>query len=301
MPRRLWVATVTDDATAVATPAVAADVSSGAPAGSLEYFAVLFASAARRSDLRALYAFAAEIRRCSILTNHDIAHTRLQWWRQELDRCFAGDAQHPLTRTLQTLRSVIDPSDLTLLGELTVAADLDLAAFEYATWSQLAAYCFRAAGALQTVIAAVLASPDPLSERERTFARRLGAAVRQVEMLRDIARDSSSGRCYVPLEALAGHGLSVAQWFTGSEPGARAASLADWQSRLTAELHAAGSELTSIERARQRHGLVLRALHLRLLDAIRARADENIAVDVPGWGKLWTAWRSAVSAAASDR
>ena len=42
-----WVATVTDDATAVATPAVAADVSSGAPPGSLEYFAVLFASAAR--------------------------------------------------------------------------------------------------------------------------------------------------------------------------------------------------------------------------------------------------------------
>ena len=165
-PRRLWVATVTHDAT-VATPAVAADVSSGAPAGSLEYFAVLFASAARRNDLRALYAFAAEIRRCSALTNHDIAHTRLQWWRQELDRCFAGDAQHPLTRTLQTLRTVIDPSDPTLLRELTVAADLDLAAFEYATWSQLAAYCFRATGALQTVIAAVLASPDPLSERER--------------------------------------------------------------------------------------------------------------------------------------
>jgi hypothetical protein len=93
------------------------DVSSGAPAGSLEYFAVLFASAARRNDLRALYAFAAEIRRCSALTNHDIAHTRLQWWRQELDRCFAGDAQHPLTRTLQTLRTVIDPSDLTLLRE----------------------------------------------------------------------------------------------------------------------------------------------------------------------------------------
>jgi hypothetical protein len=41
---------------------------------------------------------------------------------------------------------------------------------------------------------------------------------------------------YVPLEALEGHGLSVAQWFTGSEPGARAALLADWRSRLTAEL-----------------------------------------------------------------
>jgi phytoene synthase len=289
-----------DDADPTATHAAAAQVSSGTPPGSLEYFAVLFANAARRHDLRALYACAAEIRRCSALANHDIAHTRLQWWRQELDRCFAGHAQHPLTRALQTLRPAVDPADLTLLSELTVAADLDLAAFEYATWSQLAAYCFRAAGSLQTVIAATLAAPALLSGRERAFARRLGAAARQVEMLRDVARDSTLGRCYVPLEALEAHGLNVTQWFAGAEPDARVALLDDWRSRVTGELHAAGADLTPAERERQRHGLVLRALHLRLLDAIRRRADETAAVDVPRWGKLWTAWRSAVSAASTD-
>jgi phytoene synthase len=291
---------MTDDAAAVATAPVAAEVSSGVPTGSLEYFAVLFASAVRRNDLRALYTFAAAIRRCSSMVNHDIAHTRLQWWRQELDRCFAGHAQHPLTRTLQTLRPALDAADLTLLRELTVAADLDLAAFEYATWSQLSAYCFRAAGALQTVIAATLSSPESLSERERAFARRLGAAVRQVEMLRDVARDSSLGRCYVPLEMLAGHGLSIAKWFAGADPQARTALLADWRSRVTSELREAGSDLGPTERERQRHGLVLRALHLRLLDAIRVRADETVAVDVPGWDKLWTAWRSAVGARSAD-
>jgi phytoene synthase len=276
------------------------DASNGAPAGSLEYFAVLFASSRRRADLHVLYALEAEIRRCAGLTNHDIAHTRLQWWRQELDRSFAGHAQHPLALALQSLRSVLAPTDLTLLRELTVAADLDLAAFQYATWSQLAAYCFRSSGALQTVIAATLAAPDALSGQERAFARQLGAAVRQAQMLRDVARDARLGRCYAPLEALDAHGLSVASWFSGADREARAALLAEWRSRAVTELHAAGADLATTERARQRHGLVLRALYLKLLDAIRTRSDDNTPVDVSGWTRLWTAWRSAVDAASVD-
>jgi phytoene synthase len=287
---------VSNDANA-GPPSGPADISNGAPAGSLEYFAVLFGAAARRADVRVLYAIDAEIRRCAALTNHDIAHTRLQWWRQELDRSFAGHAQHPLAVALQSLRSMLAPADLTLLRELTVAADLDLAAFQYATWPQLAAYCFRSSGALQTVIAATLAAPEALSERERAFARQLGAALRQVQILRDVARDASWDRCYAPLEALEAHGLSVASWFSGAEPRARAALLADWRSRVATELHAAGADLTTIERARQRHGLVLRGLNLKLLDAIRTRSDDNATVDVSGWTKLWTAWRSAVGAA----
>jgi phytoene synthase len=290
------VGTVSSDANAGA-PAVPVDVPSGAPAGSLEYFGVLFSAAPRRVDLRTLYAIDAEIRRSAALANHDIAHMRLQWWRQELDRSLAGHAQHPLAVALQSLRSRAAPTDLTLLRELTVAADLDLASFQYATWSQLAAYCFRSSGALQTVIAATLVSPAPLSDRERSFARQLGAMVRQVQMLRDVTRDTSRGRCYAPIEALEAHGLTVATWFSGADLRARAALLADWQSRVAAELQATGADLTTAERVHQRHGLVLRALYLKLLDAIRARSDDNAVIELSGRAKLWTAWRAAVNTA----
>jgi phytoene synthase len=276
------------------------DLSAGTPPGSLEYFAVLFGSSRRRADLRVLYAIDAEIRRCAALANHDIAHTRLQWWRQELDRSFAGHAQHPLALALQPLRSIVAPADLTLLSELTVAADLDLAAFQYATWPQLAAYCFRSSGALQTVIAATLAAPDAPSGQERAFARQVGLAVRQVRMLRDVVRDARQGRCYVPLEALEAHGSSVASWLSGADPAARAAVLAEWQARVADDLHAAGAALAGIERSRQRHGLVLRALYSKLLDAIRAGSDDNAHVAVSGWTSLWTAWRAAVEAGSGD-
>jgi len=63
----------------------------GAPPGSLRYFAVLFAPAAVRPQLEALYSFEAEIRD-TVAAAHEVAHTRLQWWRGEIDRLAAG---HP--------------------------------------------------------------------------------------------------------------------------------------------------------------------------------------------------------------
>jgi phytoene synthase len=268
--------------------------------GSLRYFAVLFASPTRRDDLRALYATAAEIERCVHLANHDVAHTRLQWWRQELDRLVAGHAQHPITRALAGVRDAVRPDQLSLLHELTVAADLDLARFEYPTWQTLAAYCFRAAGSLQTVIAATLASPAPLSDGEREFARCLGHGIRQTEMLRDLTRDAAEGRWYVPREALDAHGLDLDAWRAGERPERREALRLDWLDRITNDLRSAGDDLDPEERARQRHGFVLRDLHLRLVAVLRAETRENAHPDLPPWTKLWTAWRAAVRSPHAD-
>jgi phytoene synthase len=277
------------------------DPSTGAAAGSLRYYAVLFSTPARRDGVRALYSVAAEIERCVHLENHDVAHTRLQWWRQELDRLAAGHAQHPVTRALKGVRAAVQPDQLSLLQELTVAADLDLARFEYPSWQTLAAYCFRASGSLQTVIAATLASPVALTDAEREFARRVGLGVRQTEMLRDLAHDAADGRCYVPREALEAHGLDLDTWRAGARPDSREALHREWLDRVTNDLRTAGNALGHDERARQRHGIVLRDLHLRLLDALRTRKRENSRTDITAWTKLWTAWRAAVRSTDPDR
>ncbi len=267
----------------------------GAPPGSLRYFAVLFAPPPARPLLEALYGFDAEIRATVDATAHEAAHARLQWWRGEIDRLTAGRPTHPLAIALQPLRVRTDV-DLTLLHEALVAADLDLAGMTYRTWGELDAYCFRASGALQTLAAAVLAGDRALTDAERRFARELGSGQRQAEMIRDFRRDLGRGRLYAPLEATEAAGLDAAQLHRAADAGSTAALLSGWRARVSATLQALPSTLSDREqRATQRHGLVLGALHEKLLErTARSASTAGERVEIAPWARLWTAWRTAV-------
>ena len=61
-------------------------VNRAAPPGSMRYFSLLYAPEERREQVCALYVIDAEIRESAQSVNHDVAHTRLQWWRGEIDR-----------------------------------------------------------------------------------------------------------------------------------------------------------------------------------------------------------------------
>lgn len=265
------------------------------PPGSPRQLALLFTEERAHAALGGLYAFEAEVRRIVGSHSHEAAHARLQWWRTELDRLAGGSPTHPIAVALLAMREH-GFTDWVLLQELLVAADLDLARFTYQSWAELEAYCFRAAGALQTTIAAVLARGQPLGDRERSFARRLGAGIRQAEMLRDLQIDVGRGRLYAPLDALRSADLDPMS-LGRSDPGqAVQVFLDDWRSRVRGHLHGLGSLLEEPElRRRHRHGLVLAALHLRMLDRLgepSARATGRI--DLEPLARLWTAWRTAV-------
>jgi len=264
----------------------------GTPSGSLRHFACLFAPAPARPLLEALYAFESEVRETVNSASHEVAHSRLQWWRAEVDRYAAGRAQHPVTRALQALRDCAS-HDPGLLHETLAAADLDLARMTYANQQELDAYAFRASGALQTLVAAALAGPRELSAAEREFAWRLGMAQRQTEMLRDLALDASRGRVYVPLDALAQAGIDPSSLGTAS-PAAVRSVLDPWRRQVAASLASLPALLGRGERSTQRPGLVLAALHRRLLDRIEPTALTSVRVDVPPWSRLWTAWTTAV-------
>ena len=266
----------------------------GAPPGSLRYFAVLFAPAAARLHLDALYSFEAEIRD-TVAAAHEVAHARLLWWRGEIDRLAAGHPGHPVTVALLPLRErqAFDPQ---LLHEMLVAADLDLARFTCRDWRQLDAYCFRACGALQTLLATAAVDRRDLSTSERAFARRLGSALRQTEMLRDFFIDLAAGRLRVPLDALTAAGLDPAA--VRQSPGIPALRevLEQWRSRVRSEFEALPGVLAdSTERSAQRHGLVLAALHERLLSRIEWTSGPGTQrAELAPLARLWTAWRTAL-------
>ncbi len=260
----------------------------------MRFFAVLFSEPAARPLLNALYGFEAELRDTVASANHDIAHTRLQWWRDEVALLADGHPRHPVT--IAMVPALADrPGDLERLRELIDAAALDLARYTYLDWSELDAYCRRAAGSLQVVIAGALAAPAGLNENERQFAERLGLAIRQTEMLRDLEQDLPRGLLYVPTDALSESDLDPRGLSDRLADPALVALLEAWRLRVAAELDALPALLDRRQRRRQTHGLVLAALHRRLLSRIaRPGKGDATRADLPAVARLWTAWRTAI-------
>ncbi len=266
----------------------------GTPAGSLRYFAVLYAPPAARPLLHALYAFEAEVRDTVAATSHEVAHTRLQWWRTEIDRLLGGRPEHPVTRALLPLHAA-GAGDLPLLHEALVAADADLAHLTLDTPAEVDALAFRAAGTIQTLAATAACLPHLPSPAERDFARELGIALARAEWLRDLRGDVAAGRLRLPLATLEDAGIEPGSLLQESLPAGLPPILEREKSALRAMLAALPERLDRAERATQRQGLVLAALHLRLLEQVdHGRELARTRAELAPWPRFWTAWRAAV-------
>lgn len=268
-------------------------VNRAAAPGSMRYFSLLYTPPEKREAVTALYVIDAEIRESAQSANHDVAHTRLQWWRQEVDRLANGNPQHPATRIL---RSVALPAkSFARLHELIVAADMDLARMTYANIDELRAYGARSGGAVAELIAAVLLSPDPLEESARAISNRIGAGIRQVQMLRDARQDAHEGRLYIPLDELEKNQVTLEQVRARQVSAGVKAVLARFCAGIAADMDAATASFPAHMRSHLRPLLVLAALHRRLLQRI-ARRDYEIAserIELGPLEKPWVAWRAA--------
>lgn len=265
-------------------------VNRAAPPGSMRYFSLLYAPEVKRDQLCALYVIDAEIRESAQSANHDVAHTRLQWWRAEIDRLVNGNPQHPATRLLNDTQ----PGDRMIfskLHETVVAADMDLVRMTYSNIRELRAYCSRSGGAIQELMATQLVAPAPLDDANRAIANRLGIGVRQSEILRDLRQDACSGRVYLPQDRLTKHNVTLED-LCGREVAPRLkTALREYRDTVQDELQSALASTS----AQLRPLAVLAALHRRLLDRI-ASHDYDVAtsrIELGPIEKPWVAWRAA--------
>ncbi len=266
-------------------------VNRAAPPGSMRYFSVLYAPEEKRNAVIALYVIDAEIRESAQNVNHDIAHTRVQWWRGEVDRLVNGAPQHPVMRVLNEQNGE-GRAAFAKLHESLAAADMDLARMTYSNARELRAYCSRSGGSTMELIAAHLLSPRPLDEPTRAFANRIGVGVRQTEILRDLRRDACDGRLYLPLDQMDSLGLTAADVCKReTDPRVRNA-VKSMRRIIDAEFEQTSPGVTA-PTLRPLH--VLAALHRRLLDRMAARnydvAPERI--ELGPIEKPWIAWRAA--------
>ncbi len=262
-----------------------------APPGSMRYFSLLYSPEQRREIVLALYVIDAEIRESAKSASHDVAHTRLTWWRAETDRLINGNPQHPATRLLHE-RTSAHRRVFAKLHEMLAAADMDLARMTFTNQQELRAYCSRSGGAIQELVASQLVAPEPLEEAARAAANKLGVGIRMTEVVRDLRQDAYDGNVYLPLDLLDLHELKTEHLRAREVTPKLKDALRSIRDSAIAEL-----ELPSrgAHTEHLRPAYVLAALHRKLLDRIAAR-NYDVATERIELGPLqkpWTAWRAA--------
>jgi phytoene synthase len=221
--------------------------------------------------------------------DHHVAHARLQWWSEECERCLQGRPVHPLTREL--VKASGNSSLLAGIKGFVDTAVWDLASATFETRKELTAYCERWSAAMFETAAAAVGPSNA--------AARLGAAVRELELLENLAREAHVGRLRVPLDELerAGvdvHGLAKPPW-----PAALGTLLSQRHEALRSAIRDSISALGREEQPRLRGLLVWAALAWQ--QSLRAQRALPNAIQSRRYHALadgWQAWRAARRAAA---
>lgn len=220
---------------------------------------------------------------------HQVAHARLAWWREECARCAASKPAHPLTRAIAAAFTGRDQRILEGLAGLVDVAEWDLAGATFATRRELTGYCERWAGAM-VVPLAQLGAPTV----DAAIARALGAKLRESELLASLAREARAGRLRLPLDELGAAGVDAASFPPPPWPPALAALLAARHRQLRAELTADVGALTAAAQPPLRALLVWAVLaHLG-----SRRAEQRLPGALPSGDHHapldgWRAWRAA--------
>jgi 15-cis-phytoene synthase len=267
------------------------------PEGSSRYYASLYAPPAQRALLHSLFALEAEIAGAARAgLDHSVAHVRLEWWREECGRAVAGVAVHPLARAVYVQLRASGALDIDLSGLVEVTR-WDLAMAPFATRTQLAAYCAHWAAAITEPVARCALPSRGEMQLASSFGQRLGAALRELELLTDLAAEARNGRLRVPLAELSAAGIEPEAVRQLPWPPGLIDLLAARHSRLRAELAACFALLSPAHQPALRGLLVWAVLaqrqSLRTSHALPATAPTTGASRL---ADTWQGWRAALRA-----
>jgi 15-cis-phytoene synthase len=167
----------------------------------------LYCPAAQRPAFAALCAIEEQVTTSiNLRLDHQLAHARLGWWREECARAAEGNPTHPLTQALAASFSACGLTVPAGISGFVDTATWDLAAATFETPAQLSAYCQRWADAMVTPLielAAGAPAREALTSAALAPGRRLGAALREIDLLANLAGDAARGRVRVTLTDLA--------------------------------------------------------------------------------------------------
>ena len=161
--------------------------------------AFVFLKKEKRDALTALYAFCREVDDIADeCVDHEIASKKLNWWRDEIERLYKGEPQHPVTKALYPF---IDTYKLFKQHfiEIIDGMEMDVKYNRYESFEQLKLYCYRVASCVGILSANIFGYQN---KNTLIFAKNLGIALQLTNIIRDIGEDARRGRIYIPLDEL---------------------------------------------------------------------------------------------------
>ncbi|HMM47371.1 MAG TPA: presqualene diphosphate synthase HpnD [Thiobacillaceae bacterium] len=241
-----------------------------AASGSSFYYSFALLPPDTRRAITAFYALCRElddvVDECR---ERHVAAAKLDWWRAEIGRFADGAPEHPATRALHDVPHSRDiPADLLL--EIVDGMAMDLDHQRYPDFKALHLYCYRVAGVVGEVAAAIFGGARGEHDRQiRRYAHELGLAFQLTNIIRDVGEDARRGRIYLPQDELSRFGVTEGDLLQGREgPGFQA--LMQFQFERAAVHYAnALAMLPAAARRAQRPGLIMAAIYRALLDEIR--------------------------------
>lgn len=257
------------------------------------YLAGLFAPAAARPHLYALYAFSAEIARVRDLVSDPLpGEVRLQWWRDAIEGTGHGEVgAHPVA---SALLAAVERFRLprTALTRLVEARIFDLYDDPMPTLNDLEGYAGDTSSALIQLGAIILADgADPGTAEPAGHA---GVAYALTGLLRAFAFHAARGQVFVPDDVLARHGVDRADIFSGrSSPGLLAA-LSDLRAVARRHLERTRSLIARVPAATAPAFLPVALVEPYLARMERRDYDPfRSAIDMASWRKQIVLWRAA--------
>jgi squalene synthase HpnD len=161
---------------------------------------------AERRAMSVFYAFCRVVDDVADSTELPLEEKRRQLgeWREEIRRAYLGKPVTPLGLEMaQIIRTYLVPP--TPLEEILNGVEMDLTIARYPDFALLDQYCYRVAGAVGLVSIDIFGCRHA---RSHDYAVALGMAFQLTNILRDVKKDASFGRIYLPLDELASFGVS---------------------------------------------------------------------------------------------
>ncbi|WP_019624402.1 presqualene diphosphate synthase HpnD [Thioalkalivibrio thiocyanoxidans] len=263
-----------------------------AKSGSSFYYAFRFLEPERRRAITALYAFCREVDDIvDEVSEETVARTKLQWWREEIERLFDHQPRHPITQALQPH---LAPFDLSreYFDEIIDGMQMDLDYDSYPDFTTLSLYCYRAASVVGILSAHIFGFSD---RRTLKYAHDLGMALQLTNILRDVHEDAMRGRVYIPMDELKKHGVKPEEFQVNVTDDRHRALFAEQAERARRYYQRAEEHLPAEDRYPQRPGLIMAAIYRTLLDEIEDDGYRVLEhrVRLTPIRKLWIAWRTA--------
>ena len=255
------------------------------PPGTARYWSWLFAAPPLRAPLLGIYALGAEWQALmDPAVDAGVAHLKLAWWREEVQRLEQGSAIHPISAYLAGLPRAAKVDFTPLLAAVGAASaqvggvplerGADLEPQSQALWGGPLV--------LASQLAAVVA--DEAALRRCTGA--LAAGNYLSKALREYRRDARVGRVPFAVDELLAAGIDNGDLALAAPPPHLARYLESARERGMRYFDGAERELTGAERGRQRHLLVLAALG-------KSRLNGSAAPERRRFKDMLRAWSAA--------